>query len=263
MTGILPSSIPLKSGIIRAHPPISFPQRPIRQRKERLPSFRLSVRFMWQLTNNCNDIPAGTQISVFGSIAPRGSGSSPVSSYSIDGSSETTYIAEQVKTSKFLQLFYRSPVLPLAPHILAITCQADGPVFLLDYVVLFPLNVSDSNIPPYVSSVSSSSMGTSSSTSVQSFISTPSAISANPLSTTVTTTKSGDASSIASNSPNSSSTLHKSNQAAKIAGGIFAGLLFLALISIVGLCFLKRRRESRKAPSAMFIDHSMRQSETL
>jgi hypothetical protein len=255
MTWILPSSIPVKIGIIRTHPLFSFPQRPIRLRKERLFSFRLSVRRMWQLIDNCNDIPAGTQISVFGSIAPRSSGSSPVSSYSIDGSPETTYVAEQVRTVKFLQLFYRSPVLHLAHHILSITCQANGPLFLLDYVVLFPLNVSDSSVPPYVSSVSSSSMGPSFSTSsVQSFISTPSVIS---LSTT--TTKSGDASSIASDSPNSSSTLHNSHQAAKIAGGILAGLLFLALISIVGLFFLRRRRERRKAPSAMFLDHSMRQ----
>lgn len=79
---------------------------------------------------------SGTGIAVYGTIGPKYSGQDPISLYTLDNNSPTTYHGKAEANSQYRKLFFQSPVLRSGIHELTVTNGAEGVVFFLDYFLV-------------------------------------------------------------------------------------------------------------------------------
>ncbi|KJA18648.1 hypothetical protein HYPSUDRAFT_69725 [Hypholoma sublateritium FD-334 SS-4] len=90
---------------------------------------------------------AGLQITVFGTIAPNGTGVAPSSSYSIDGGPQKIFTGVQQSGAQYTQTFFQSGILSgSVKHTLSITSLIDNGEFFLDFVNI--LNATATTTPP-------------------------------------------------------------------------------------------------------------------
>lgn len=107
----------------------------------------------------------GSNIFVFGSVVDPGSSSPPVSMYSVDGGSPTTFTAPQTTGRQDVVQFFRSSNMPLTNHTLTIniTNASPGAPYYLDYLQfnIDVLPLSSSVAPTSSASATSSSLSSS------------------------------------------------------------------------------------------------------
>lgn len=96
---------------------------------------------------------SGVGVSVYGTIGPvRASYVSPVSSYSVDGTTPVAYPASQSQYVQYNQRFYQSPVLPSGQHSLIVTNTLNSDALFLDYFIVQPESVTSTSVSPSSSS---------------------------------------------------------------------------------------------------------------
>ena len=78
----------------------------------------------------------GTGIGAYGTIGPKYSGQDPISLYTLDNNSPTTYHGKAEANSQYRTLFFQSPELRSGIHELTVTNGAEGVVFFLDYFLV-------------------------------------------------------------------------------------------------------------------------------
>jgi hypothetical protein len=86
----------------------------------------------------------GTDIGAYGTIGPKYSGQDPISLYTLDNNSPTTYHGKAEANSQYRILFFQSPVLRSGIHELTVTNAAEGVVFFLDYFLVNSLDTTPS-----------------------------------------------------------------------------------------------------------------------
>ncbi|KAJ3484113.1 hypothetical protein NLI96_g5858 [Meripilus lineatus] len=177
----------------------------------------------------------GTQISVFGTVRPLGSGAlPPISTYKIDGNSPVTYTAPNLTGEEASGiLFFASNNLAAASHVLVInvTRASQGGPYMLDYItVQTPGSSSSSSVIP---SSSSNTLPPSSS-----------------LPSGSTSKSSSSPSSSASEAAVTGST-SKTNIAGPVAGGVIGGLVLLAAIILAVFFWCRRRKRRGPIPDFM------------
>ncbi|KAJ7600496.1 hypothetical protein C8J56DRAFT_10080 [Mycena floridula] len=94
----------------------------------------------------------GTAISVYGTIEAKGIGSNvqgPVSTYTIDGGTPTTFRGVPGASAAYQQAFFASGPLPEGNHTLVVENSVTGPVLVIDYLEYTP--VSTSSVAPTAS----------------------------------------------------------------------------------------------------------------
>lgn len=231
----------------------------------------LSVRNLLKVLN-----ATGTKIKVVGVLVSDGR---PMqSSYRIDDGPETPFSATVPTFPEIDQIFYESPLLTLGRHTLLITNKRKSGMLYLDYYEVSsppPANPSPLSPTSSVSSpVSTVTLEVSTSANPTSVIVSESESNA-PASTYGTIAPLGaphstytqrysllsDQQSVTvtvaaptdtSGSGSSGTTGATSNTRAILIGGILGGLIFLLLMSGLGIFLWKRRRKCRVAPSSMF-----------
>lgn len=86
----------------------------------------------------------GTGIRAYGTIGPKYSGQDPISLYTLNNNSPTTYHGKAEVNSQYRKLFFQSPVLHSGIHELTVTNGAEGVVFFLDYFLVNSLDTTAS-----------------------------------------------------------------------------------------------------------------------
>lgn len=162
--------------------------------------------------------------------------------------------ADQPDSTKYHQLFFQSPVLPEAAHVLTITYEGDqtDPLFL-DYFTVDEATISASSLTT-TSSSSSSSVPLSTSTTPIPTPPTPTPTPPTPVIVTITSTAvAGGLDANASSSPSAVSGA-STGHAGAVAGGIIGGIavLFLAAFAFI----MWRRRRSKNRNPYNFKDHN-------
>ncbi|KAF8148383.1 hypothetical protein B0H34DRAFT_736754 [Crassisporium funariophilum] len=198
---------------------------------------------------------SGTQISVFGTIADKGLGDAPTSSYRVDGGSAKTVVSTLGNNIQYGQLFYNSGRLAAGQHTLVITYTGQSSFFYLDYIEIEnsqtppdpqppnpqPPNtqspaLAQSSLPPPVPDIT---FTTSTSTRSTPSVGTPTT---NTASLQLSTTTAANGSTVTAFTSSSS---NKSISIGAIAGGVGGGLFFLILL--VALLFCLRRKKTADA----------------
>ncbi|KIK02600.1 hypothetical protein K443DRAFT_657113 [Laccaria amethystina LaAM-08-1] len=87
---------------------------------------------------------SGTDIGAYGTIGPKYSGQDPISLYTLDNNSPTTYHGKAEANSQYRILFFQSPALRSGIHELTVTNAAEGVVFFLDYFLVNSLDTTAS-----------------------------------------------------------------------------------------------------------------------
>ncbi|KJA18671.1 hypothetical protein HYPSUDRAFT_919771 [Hypholoma sublateritium FD-334 SS-4] len=99
----------------------------------------------------------GVQVSIFGVIAPNGTGIAPESSYIIDNGSATTFSAVQTSDKQFKQLFFESGALGPTEHTLIVkNLKSHGRLFL-DFASIITIASTTNGATPTTTSLSNSS----------------------------------------------------------------------------------------------------------
>ena len=164
----------------------------------------------------------GTSISVYGTIGT----DTPTSSYTIDGSTPSTFAAGKYSTFVYQQLFFHSPTLTDAEHTLLVTNTGSGELWI-DYLAYTPSSLASS----------SSSLLPSTTLSLQPTLTshtvTPSQIPNAETPTPNPPTASGAPGQVSSNS--------KSSIPAPAVAGAAIGVLVLMIVLIFGLLYYRKR----------------------
>ena len=166
------------------------------------------------------DIFPGVQITVFGTIAPSGTGLSPSSSYTIDKGPPTFFTGAQQPGAQYMQQFFQSDILSgSVNHTLTITTLANNGQFSLDYVQILKateiITPPTSNIP----------------------ISSTSAVTGVPGSTTTSASPTAPAA-----VPTTEHSLAKNARIGEIVGAVLGGLAVVVLTVFL----LKKKRGSKR-----------------
>jgi len=198
---------------------------------------------------------SGTQINVYGTIAELGSSAAPSSSYSIDGGKERKFVPSQGTKALYQQLFFQSRILPSGPHTLIITNKVDNDMFSLDYFVIdqFTAPSNTSSTIPLPSAATASTFAGRIPSTVDPTQSQPT-----PSLVPVTDPSSPDSSTTSTATAAGTKNSNHRSQTGKIVGGLFGGLILLALVAAAIFMLVKRRRGPKIAPSAMFMEEVRR-----
>jgi len=103
-----------------------------------------------------------TVLGVFGTILPANGTKRPISSYSVDGASPSTFIpAENITERQDNQLFFVSDALATGQHTLSITVTQvdDNDPFLMDYILVATASDTDTAKSPSVTYVTTTIQG--------------------------------------------------------------------------------------------------------
>ncbi len=169
---------------------------------------------------------SGIQITVFGTIAPSGTGLSPSSSYRIDAGQPTFFTGAQQPGAQYMQQFFQSNILSgSVNHTLTIMTLANNGEFSLDYVEILEAN---ETITPTTFSVP---------------ISSTSQVTGVPGSTTSSTSSTAPATVSTTKHP-----LAKNVRIGPIAGGMVAGIAVVVLT-----VFLLKKKWSGYSVSRKFL----------
>lgn len=214
--------------------------------------------------NGCASDPdikhAGSEISVFGSIAPTKQGTTPTavtSTYLIDGAVVGSYTAQNLTQQTDGIQFWASSTLDVQRHLLTVqvtSATSDYP-FLFDYLLFMPPPTVTSDALPGLTDGSGSATSASRTSSILSNGLPLSATSVAPSLSGSTISESSRSSSSSywdyptQGASKSSSTTNSINIGA-IVGGVVGGIAGLSLVILVCFHCWRRRRQSQELDTA-------------
>ncbi|PPQ76284.1 hypothetical protein CVT26_009679 [Gymnopilus dilepis] len=207
---------------------------------------------------------SGTGISVFGTIPNIGRGTSPSSSYSIDGSTSGSFTGTQRSDVQYKVVFFQSSTLSAGDHTLVVTNVGNATGLL--YIDFFQIVENDPSTPspgttvtvtstppppppspsahPPTSSLSrtASPQSTSTTTPSKSLVESSPTDGPSLATITVTSSTSSNSSVVASTS---SEHVRSTSAIGVVVGGVLGGLFVLGLFAFLFLYFIRRSRKAR------------------
>ncbi|KAJ2912039.1 hypothetical protein MD484_g8369, partial [Candolleomyces efflorescens] len=171
----------------------------------------------------------GSRITVYGTIAAS-LRNRPTSSYTLDNAAAVNFEGRTSVSVQYNQMFYQSPVLPVAAHTLTITNTGDDAPLFLDVLLVTPPD------EPMVSTVTTTMTMTP-----------PASTTARTVTVTATaqSTASGSAQADSSNSGTGATSTGGGSNGGAIAGGIIGALAFILLLAFGFIYYRRRRRQQR------------------
>ena len=196
---------------------------------------KVCLRYCLALPALNRRLQTGTSVAVYGTIGT----DTPSSTYLLDDSTPSVFVADKYKSPMYQQLFFHSPTLTDAEHTLLVTNLGSGELWI-DYILY-----TQSSPPQHASSSTSSSLPPSTTPSLRS----------TPTSRTIslTTSQTSDLGTPTPSPPTSSETnsstglpdqvnsnARSSIPAPAVAGGAI-GALVLIIVLVFGLLYYRRR----------------------
>lgn len=173
-------------------------------------------------------LPIGTSVAVYGTIQT----DTPISAYTLDGSTPSVFAASKFKTTVYRQLFFHSPTLTDVEHTLLITNMGSGQLWI-DYILY-----TQSSPSQPASSSASSSLPPSTTPSLQPTFTTSQTPNIDTPTPSPPTSNGINSSTGLPDQVNSNS--KSSIPAPAVAGGAI-GALVLIIVLIFGLLYYRRR----------------------
>ena len=195
----------------------------------------VQFKFRGMFSVSCLHLPAltrprsGTSVAVYGTVKT----DTPSSAYTLDGTSNSFYVAPKSKTTVYQTLFYQSPILADGEHTLLVTNLGTGTLWI-DYLLYTPSVslVQSSSLPPSIRpslspTLTSHTVTPTPSQPVDTLTQKPSSSSS---------TQSSDTGFASQTNPTSKSSL----SVPVVAGGVIGALVAVVLL-IFGMLYYRKR----------------------